>query len=1038
MPRSLIAMLTAFVLVLNAVPSRARQDSVYPVAPPDPSGVYVTPGAEGVSGDGINDDTRGIQAAIDQAGVDRNGGVVFIPSGTYLLTDTVNVWPGVRIIGYGPERPVLRLAPKTPGFRNGPDKYMLFFSGGRGREPGDPPRDGTPGTFYSGLSNVDIEIGEGNRAAVAVRFHVAQHCSLAHMNIDLADARAGIADIGNLVEDLRITGGQVGIDTGRSAPGWPITVLDCTFEGQRDAAIRTREAGLAIVRPVIRNTRSAVVMDPDIPDQLWISDGRFENIHGPAIIVSRPGNARTQVTLENIVCKNVPELALLRPTETFTMRGGPGYVIDSFTHGLHLGTKESPREITSSLRARPIDDMPPRALSDVAPIPASDTWVSVRDLGVMGDGVTDDTAALRAAIAQQRVLYFPAGWYNVTDTLTLREDSVLIGLHPATTVINVPNDSPAFAGHGAPKAVIETPQDGTNIVSGIGVFPGERNPRAIAVKWQSGPRSLLDDVRFHGGHGTFFPGLPYDRQGKREFWNTQPASLLVTNGGGGVLKNIWTPNPYARSGLHISDTRNPGRLYAMSAEHHVDHEVIIENASNWRFFALQFEEEREESPEALPLKIEGCSDLLFANTFFYRVISSFTPAPYAITVADSERVRFRNVHVYSNSRVSFDASVYDGHSDTAVRDPEFAVLDLPAEVPPVLAPTVPEEQVRLLADGFFNIAGIATSPNGDPYFADSRKGAVYRWSHERERVEHVVDIPERPRQLAFDDSGNLLIVCYNGEGMILACDPAKPEDRRPLEAVSPKPRPGVTPILPVSRWEGGPSFSSGVTTPPIAHYLSPDGSVFLAAEEGFVTGELSWGVKNTPMLRTFGVARAVAGKPFYVTNELELRTYALEIQPNGSLANPRLFAEEGGEHVTTDADGNVYIAAGQVLIFDPKGNRIGVIATPGRPTSLAFGGPDGRTLYITARSPASSTRSMNAATCFISPVPNPRVVVAGEPRRTPLVIMGLRSSCGMPFLLQMMPAASSQVSASRPVSSGLRAVRSTSMTWLSVPPLQMR
>ncbi|MDX9912821.1 MAG: glycosyl hydrolase family 28-related protein, partial [Phycisphaerales bacterium] len=895
-----------------------------------------------------HDDTPGLQAAIDQVGA-NGGGVLFIPSGTYLLRDTVYVWPGVRILGYGPERPVLWLAPGTPGFQTGDDRYMLYFSGGRGREPGDPPRDGTPGTFYSALCNVDIKIGAGNEAAVAVRFHVAQHCFLSHMNLDLGDARAGLVDIGNLVERLHITGGQIGIDTARSAPGWPIAVLDCTLENQRVAAIRSREGGLAIVRPTIRNTPAAVVMYPDVPDELWISDGRFEDISGPAIVVSRSRNARTQVAMENVACRNVPDLALLRDTGARIAGPAPRYVIDHLTHGLHLGAEGSSREITTKLAARPIDDLPAPVVSDVAALPHPGSWVNVRDLGVVGDGTTDDTAAIRAAITAHRTLYFPMGWYNVADTLTLREDTVLIGLHPGLTVINLPNDTPAFAAEGDPKALIETPPGGANIVSGIGVYAGERNPRAVGVKWRAGAESLLDDVRFHGGHGTHIPDRRLSRSGDRDHWNTQPASLWVTDGGGGVLKNIWTPNPHARSGLLITNTTTPGRLYVMSAEHHVDHEVVVENASDWRFFALQFEEEREEGPKALPLKIDRCTDLLFANTFFYRVISCFVPAPHAITVVDSANVRFRNVHVYSNSKVSFDSSVYDAHTDTEVRDPEFAVLDLPPATAPVPPATVPSDRVTKLADGFQNIAGAAAAPNGDVYFADAREHRIYRWSHEQQRVEHVLDVPERPEQLAFDRAGHLLVIAYEGEGTVLAFDPANPEAPRRLEPSPSEPRPGVTPILAVSHWGGAPSFPQSATAAPVAHYLSPDGTVFIPADEGFTTGATSWGVKGTPLLRTFGVAPAVPGRPFYVTNELDLRTHAFDVRPDGTLANPRLFAEEGGEGVTTDEHGNVYIAAGRILIYNSNGERIGVIDTPRRPTGLVFGGPNRRTLYVTAR-----------------------------------------------------------------------------------------
>jgi hypothetical protein len=43
----------------------------------------------------------------------------------------------------------------------------------------------------------------------------------------------------------------------------------------------------------------------------------------------------------------------------------------------------------------------------------------------------------------------------------------------------------------------------------------------------------------------------------------------------------------------------------------------------------------------LPLRIDGCRNLLFANAFFYRFVSSFVHAPYAVTVTDSREFRQR-------------------------------------------------------------------------------------------------------------------------------------------------------------------------------------------------------------------------------------------------------------------------------------------------------------------------------------------------------------------------------------------------------------
>jgi hypothetical protein len=59
--------------------------------------------------------------------------------------------------------------------------------------------DASETTFYSGMDNIDIEIQEGNLAAVAVRFHVAQHSYLRHMVFNIGTARAAVEDIGNQI-----------------------------------------------------------------------------------------------------------------------------------------------------------------------------------------------------------------------------------------------------------------------------------------------------------------------------------------------------------------------------------------------------------------------------------------------------------------------------------------------------------------------------------------------------------------------------------------------------------------------------------------------------------------------------------------------------------------------------------------------------------------------------------------------------------------------------------------------------------------------
>jgi hypothetical protein len=126
----------------------------------------------------------------------------------------------------------------------------------------------------------------------------------------------------------------------------------------------------------------------------------------------------------------------------------------------------------------------------------------VRTLGAKGDNTTDDTAAIQKAIDAHRVVYFPTGFYKVTDTLKLRPDTVLIGLHPSLTQIVCPTARPPIRASAAPKALVESAQGGDNIVFGLGLYTDGANPRATALLWTAGETSMVGDVKFQGGHGT--------------------------------------------------------------------------------------------------------------------------------------------------------------------------------------------------------------------------------------------------------------------------------------------------------------------------------------------------------------------------------------------------------------------------------------------------------------------------------------------------------------------------------------------------------
>jgi sugar lactone lactonase YvrE len=980
--------------LLSATTASATGPSYYPNRLQDSKALYLDSAEFSVRGDGQADDTDALQSAINKVQHDRNQGIVFVPAGRYRLSRTIYVWPGIRLIGFGATRPTFVLTRNTPGFQQGPS-YMVFFAGSRPAgfqnigeselKAATRPPDANPGTFYSAMSNIDIEIQDGNPGAAGVRARYAQHCYLSHMDFYLGSALAGIHDGGNVAIDLHFHGGQYGIWTRKPSPGWQFTVMDSTFEGQTQAAIREHEAGLTLIRPSFKNVPTAISIDPNYADELWIKDGRFENITGPALIISNENSPRTEINADNLVFRNVPVFAEFRESGKKLRGPSEQFVVKTFSHGFHFddiaAPNAPPNQIKTVFEASPLPHLPAPVPSDIPDLPAMESWVNVRDLGAHGDAKTDDTDILRKAIAEHAVLYFPSGQYLVSDTIALRADTVLIGLHPSVTRLLLADGTPAFQGVGNPKPLLETPSGGKNIVTGIGLYTNGINPRAVGALWRSGSQSLMNDVRFLGGHGTIDPDASAEESRKvwsqiynnthtadsnlNRRWDGQYPSLWVTEGGGGTFVNIWTPSTFAEAGLYVSHTSTPGRIYELSSEHHVRNEAVFDDVSNWQVFALQTEEERGEGGFALPLEIRDSKNLLIANMHIYRVVSSYQPALHAILVSGSTDIHFRNIHCYSDSKASFDNAVYDQTSGINVRQREFAWLDISGKTPAAnakLQSTVQEDPagVKKLAGGFFNISGGAVDKAGNVYFADAKWQTIYRWSVAEQQRSKIRDNPLDPVQLAFDRAGNLIVISYAGSGTVYSFDPdAKSADISLLKAQPAVARPGLTAILPVDVWRNENDFVQAISVKKPYQFVSPDGTTFIPAGNDFVSAELYYGSKIHDVLRAFGMAPVTPGKKFYITNEEGQTTYSATVDSFGSIEDVQLFQHVGGESVTTDQAGNVYIAAGQIFVYDSSGKYLETIEVPERPSQLLFGGPDGRTLFIAARTSLYAVQTRN-------------------------------------------------------------------------------
>ncbi|MGA2909147.1 MAG: glycosyl hydrolase family 28-related protein [Terracidiphilus sp.] len=1001
--------------VLLGISSFASASSVFTTRLDDRKAVYLTAQEFGVRADGVGDDTAAIQAAIDKAEGGVREGIVLISSGRYRLTHTVYLWPGVRLIGYGETRPVFVLADNTPGFQSGVGVMFMFTGASPAaiirfgkRVPFPPPgsvppnnniADADEDTFYSAMSNIDFEIGAGNPAAIAIRFHVAQHAYLSHMDFHTGSGLAALTEVGNEAEDLHFYGGRYGILTDKTSPAWQFTLIDSVFDGQRDAAVREHEVGLTLIRDAFRNVPVAIDIDPHYSDEMWAKDCRFEQVSKAAVIISNEKSPLTEIGFENAVLNDVPTFALFRESGKTVPGKGAIYQVADFNYGLIVPGEGMTGTIGQRYDAVALSSLPAQLPPAIPPLPPTADWVNVHKLGVVGDGTTDDTAAIQKAIDTNRVLYFPSGHYRVSDTLTLKLDTVLIGLHPTLTQFDLEDSTPGFQGVGAPRAVISAPPSdsnvaGANMISGFGVYTGGINPRAVGVLWQAGAGSLIDDIRFLGGHGTGFN--PYNNSHTADSvlskrWDGQYPSLWVTHGGGGTFADIWTPDTFAQVGFYVSDTKTPGHVYELSNEHHVRNEIIFDHVENWDVNAPQTEEEAGESPDSLSLEFRWSRNITIANYHGYRVTRSRAPFPAAVRLYHSGNIHFRNVHINAESgypicddngcgtflRVSkfpYENAIQDVTHNLEVREREFAVLDIPENPPtPTPAPDdasavlAPGAKVEKLEDGFFSISGAAVDASGKLYFVDHHEQRIYGWSA-GEGLTIERDNPLDPVNLAFDKAGDLLVVSSTGpEGTVYSFRPGSAEDQ--ITILAPQPaalHPGAEVILPANVWNNGEfrnqldfntltyktlaeMFADDVSTPKTREYVSPDGSVFLPAGRVFQQGPPDFtGWRFADNLDTYGFLSALPGQRVYVSSASEDRTYSARVAADGTLTDLQPFAERGGESVAVDGQGNIYVANGQIFVYNPAGKLIGQIDVPERPINIVFGGADCHMLFILA------------------------------------------------------------------------------------------
>jgi hypothetical protein len=206
-------------------------------------------------------------------------------------------------------------------------------------------------------------------------------------------------------------------------------------------------------------------------------------------------------------------------------------------------------------------------------------------------------------------------------------------------------------------------------------------------------------------------------------------------------------------------------------------------------------------------------------------------------------------------------------------------------------------------------------------------------------------VQERPR--SYPDTRGTSFAGYGNDAFETRAYSIDPDDPEATISLLPRVPMGsvarvAKALYPSNRWRDFHDFNTVVMFRPEECFVAPDGVTIIPDQYDLARGS--------------SLLEAVPGKPFYASDEYDKRMVRMEVAPDGGLSGLEYFVEWGEFGSTTDSEGNLYVADGQIYIFDRNGAQKGVIRTPERPSTLVFGGKEGGTLFFTARSGFYSVR----------------------------------------------------------------------------------
>ena len=252
--------------------------------------------------------------------------------------------------------------------------------------------------------------------------------------------------------------------------------------------------------------------------------------------------------------------------------------------------------------------------------------------------------------------------------------------------------------------------------------------------------------------------------------------------------------------------------------------------------------------------------------------------------------------------------------------------------------------VREVAGGFTFTEGPAADAHGDVYFTDIPNSRIHVWRAGTGTIETWLEDTDKANGLCFGVDGRLHACQMGASRRVVAIDPRTKALEPLAERVAGK-RFNAPNDLVIDAtggvWFTDPAYGRKPAELELdaeaVYWISPDRKEVKRVADGFK--------------RPNGIALAPGGKTLYVADRDADLTWAFPVEGPGRLGTRRQFAATGSDGFAIDVQGNLYVTpkAPVIRVFAPDGRQLGDIPLPAPGANLTFGGPDRKTLFITAR-----------------------------------------------------------------------------------------